>query len=202
MLIAFLFLLCDEGHCFGNKINEGGHDAITRHAVEVAKQLHPDDDKFNIWLADRETGAVNHFITGAHDEDCTLYNAKVPLSDLPIGPNCESILLNCEWGNFFEHFYNPLTGQGFWSLNAGGSRPAPSRAEDYQRAIKKLVCSSGRYTDLSDNNRSKVNDYFGRILHLLQDMGISYHTKVESHIVEKPLEMYVQDNWAEITGAT
>ena len=150
----------------------------------------------------KKQGAVNNFITGAHDEDCTLYNAKVPLSDLPIGPNCESVLLNCEWGNFFEHFYNPLTGQGFWSLKAGGSRPAPSRAEDYQRAIKKLVCSSGRYTDLSDNNRSKVNDYFGRILHLLQDMGISYHTKVESHIVEKPLEMYVQDNWAEIAGST
>ena len=33
-------------------------------------------------------------------------------------------------------------------------------------------------------------------------MGISYHTKVESHIVEKPLEMYVQDNWAEIAGST
>ena len=166
------------------------------------KELHPGDRTFDYWLSDEKTGALNNFITGAHDEDCTLYNAKVPLSDLPIGPNCESVFLNCEWGNFFEHFYNPITGQGFYSLKAGGSRPAPFRAEDYERAIKKLVCSSGRYTNLSDNNRSKVNDYFGRILHILQDMGMSYHTKVEPHIVEKPLEMYVQDNWAEIASST
>ena len=39
MVIVFLFLLCDEGHCFGNKINEGGHDAITRHAAELAKKV-------------------------------------------------------------------------------------------------------------------------------------------------------------------
>ena len=56
MVIVFLFLLCDEGHCFGNKINEGGHDAITRHAAELVKKLHPGDRTFDYWLSDEKQG--------------------------------------------------------------------------------------------------------------------------------------------------
>ena len=115
----------------------------------------------------------------------------LPGSTSPTGPN--------GWGNFFEHFFNPRTGAGLWS-----NRTAIARAEDYERKIKSFICgSSSRYDQLSEPSKKKVNDYSGRIQHLLQDMGISYHTKLEIHPfkADKPIEHYVETNWEVIKAS-
>ncbi len=141
----------------------------------------------------QETEILRYFLTGAFDEDCTPINRtamqELPLDgEWPIGPN--------GWGNFFEHFFNPRTGAGL-----GSNRTAIARAEKYERKIIDLICSTHtRYDQLDELSRKKVNDYFGRLMHLLQDMGMSYHAKLEIHPFkwDKPLEHYVETNWETI----
>lgn len=87
-----------------------------------------------------------------------------------------------QWGNFFEHFYNPQTSAGLGHiLTKGSNRKAITRAKDYEKFIKAFICATKtrKYDDLSPIAKTYVNDYFGRIQHLMEGMGVSYHTKLE-----------------------
>jgi hypothetical protein len=47
-----------------------------------------------------------------------------------------------------------------------------------------------KYDGLSPIVKTYVNDYFGCIQHPIEDMGVSYHTKLEPHWPIKPIENY------------
>jgi len=160
---------------------KGGHDTITAEGMLLKKEVHKGDQAFE----DFSGLALPWLRIGAHDEDTNKWFNPL-LNDPPIGKN--------GWGNFFEHFYNPETGEGF----KGTWPPAIKRATDYLiEILKKMGCSP----DLSQEDKGKVYDYFGRILHLLQDMGNPSHTKDDAHPLWKPFEDYVKDNWSEIVNS-
>ncbi|MGQ9638729.1 MAG: hypothetical protein ACUVT6_13215, partial [Thermodesulfobacteriota bacterium] len=100
------------------------------------------------------------------------------------------------WGNFFHHFYNPLTGKGFKRLFGSSLE----RAKGYSEKIWQMVCGP-KGINLSDKERRRVYYYFGRILHLLQDMAVPSHTKDDAHVFKKKFESYVNNYWREIVNA-
>lgn len=160
---------------------KGGHDSITAEGAILKKQVHQGDKDFERFVDQ----ALPSLRTGAHDEDST-----IPLlDDPPIGPN--------GWGNFFKHFYDPITGCGLKCI----FQPAPERAKDYAKEIKKLLCKLQKAQGLSEEEKKKLYDYFGRILHLLEDMGNPAHTQDDIHVWTKTIEDYVRDNWKEAKDA-
>ena len=181
---------------FGFSNVGGGHITLSQEAMAIEIDVHSGVADFERWAKEAMMGSLGNLLTGAYDEDCTPINPnamqELPIDGKwPIGPN--------GWGNFFEHFFNPRTGAGL-----GSNRTAIARAEEYERKIKSFICgSSSRYDQLSEPSKKKVNDYFGRIQHLLQDMGMSYHTKLEIHPfkADKPLEHYVENNWETIKAS-
>ena len=193
-LLLCLFLLF-PALCYAFSTDGGGHLTFTGDAIALETQKRMGDERFADWSREVLDGGsiavTGNFLTGAYDEDSTTIN-KAAMQELPIpgstwprGPN--------GWGDFFEHFFNPRTGAGLWS-----NRTAIDRAEGYERKIKDVICEmSSQYFQLNETSRKKVNDYFGRLMHLLQDMGMSYHTKIEVHPFKstKPLENYVENKW-------
>ena len=181
---------------FGFSNVGGGHITLSQEAMAIEIDVHSGVADFERWAKEAMTGSLGNLLTGAYDEDCTHINPsamrELPIDGKwPVGPN--------GWGNFFEHFFNPRTGVGL-----GSNRTAIARAEDYERKIKDIICKSRpRYDQLSEPSKKKVNDYFGRLMHLMQDMGISYHTKLEIHPfkADKPLEHYVETNWEVIKAS-
>src|SRR4030042_3159676 len=136
---------------------EGGHDTLVAEGMNLKVEVHKNDpdggDKFRQW-ADPQGEVLRLFRTGAHDEDTNKY-VDFLSPDPPIGPN--------GWGDYFYHFYNPNTGEGLKGL--AGS--APARAGDYARQIgRKIGCKD--LSKISPQDKSKIYDSFGRILHLLR----------------------------------
>jgi hypothetical protein len=169
----------------------GGHDTITAEGVLLKEQVHKrtDADGGADFRKRTVEGALPNLRTGAHDEDSTKAKGILPLSDAPIGPN--------GLGDFFDHFFNPNTEKGL-----PGAQPATKRAFDYLRAImQKTGCGPEAISKLSPTDRQKVYDYFGRIEHLIEDMGMPSHTKNDIHILEEPFEKYVNDHWDEIVNS-
>jgi hypothetical protein len=164
---------------------KGGHDTITTEGMLLKKQVHKDDKVFE----DFSDKALPHLRIGAHDEDTSkLFNLY--LQDPPLGPN--------GWGDFFQHFYNPETGKGF----KGTFGSAPDRAVNYFiEILKKVGCGPNAINNISQNDKKKIYDYFGRILHLLQDMGNPAHTRDDLHVFTKTFEDYVRDHWSEIVNS-
>jgi len=164
---------------------KGGHDTLTAEGVQLKKEVHKGDNdegrKFNLWANE---DALPPLRTGAHDEDTNeVVNNIQP--DPPVGPN--------GWGNYLYHYYNPNTDTGL----KGVFKSTPERAGDYAQEIRsKLGCKD--LSKLSPKDKNKIYDSFGRILHLLQDMGNSAHTNDDIHVFTSSIEDYVKDNWAEI----
>lgn len=160
-------------YCFGWHVNST-HEAITDEAATLKIEIHRDEEAFRDWLDPDRESALKYFLTGVHDEDCMTINkgAMREISyngERPKGPN--------GWGDVFQHFYDPHTGRGLWDNHS-----ALHRAKSYETVVKNLVCrsSKAKYDDLTAGDKARVNDYFGRILHLIEDMGVSYHTRLES----------------------
>ncbi|MFH0844922.1 MAG: hypothetical protein V1930_05555, partial [Pseudomonadota bacterium] len=108
------------------------------------------------------------------------------LKDPPIGPN--------GWGDFFQHFYDPDTGKGF----KGIWDSAPYRAGNYFLEILNRIGCFPKGTSIPPPDKEKIYDLFGRILHLLQDMGNPSHTRDDAHVFTKTFEDYVNNHWSEI----
>jgi hypothetical protein len=170
----------------------GGHDTLTSEGMLLKKEVHKNDadggTKFNTFASE----SIPNLRTGAHDEDSTKKcGVSVPpwKPDPPIGTN--------GWGDFFDHFYNPETEEG---IRLG--QPATKRAMDYLKEImKKTGCSPAAIGKLSEEDKRKVYDYFGRIEHLIEDMGMPSHTKNDIHLTEEPFEKYVNDHWDDILNS-
>jgi streptogramin lyase len=160
----------------------GGHDTITSEGMLLKKEVHKDNEDFKRWAELN----LPSFRVGAHDEDTNKW-LNLYLNDSPIGSN--------GWGNFFQHFYNPDTGKGLKSIWS----PATKRARDYIREIKKLQCKL-KVAPLTEEDKKELYDYFGRLLHLLQDMAVPSHTKDDIHASIKPFENYVNDHWNEVVN--
>lgn len=170
----------------------GGHDTFTNEAALLKQDVHRNDsdsgEKFKSWM---NIDALPNLRTGAHDEDSTkvkLLGITIPLDEAPIGPNGD--------GNFFEHFYNPDKKKGLWTNDS-----AVKRIKNYITEInKKVGCNPTAINNLSPTDKQKVYDLFGRIGHLIQDMGIPSHVKDEPHVLEQ-FEKYVNDKWSEIVNS-
>jgi len=166
----------------------GGHDTITAEGMLLKKEVHKENTKFQEWADDRIT--LPHLRIGAHDEDSTKTGPWYIKSEPPIGRNGD--------GNFYQHFYDPDTGKGLLK-GLLGDDSALNRAKNYDSTIRSLIgCSS--IDKLSGVERERIFDYFGRILHLIEDMGIPSHTKIDPHVGE-PFEKYVNDHWDEIVNS-
>jgi|GEM_PF-4731079 len=170
---------------------KGGHDTLTVEGMLLKEMVHKqtDPDGGTNFRNKMVREALPHLRTGAHDEDTSkLFNFY--LQDPPIGPN--------GWGDFFQHFYNPETGKGF----KGTFGSAPDRAVNYFiEILKKVGCGPNAINNISENDKKKIYDYFGRILHLLQDMGNPAHTRDDLHVFTKTFEDYVRDHWSEIVNS-
>jgi hypothetical protein len=162
---------------------KGGHDTLTTEGMELKKEVHKEDTLFQKWANEE---ALPSLRIGAHDEDTNWWFNRW-LNDPPIGEN--------GWGDFFQHFYNPDTGKGL----KGIWNPGTKRAKDYTEEIKKFFCKI-QNAPLKEGDKRKLYDYFGRILHLLQDMAVPSHTKDDIHVYTKPFETYVNDHWNEIVN--
>jgi len=160
----------------------GGHDTITAEGMMLKKDVHKGDKPFE----DFANEALPSLRIGAHDEDTSEW-LNWYINDPPIGEN--------GWGDFFQHFYNPDTGKGL----KGIWNPSTKRAKDYTEEIKKLFCKI-QNAPIKEEDKRKLYDYFGRILHLLQDMAVPSHTKDDIHAYTKPFETYVNDHWNEVVN--
>src|SRR3989304_3592560 len=164
---------------------KGGHDTITAEGLLIKKEVHKGEKPFE----DFAGIAFPSFRIGAHDEDTNKW-LNWNLKDPPIG--------STGWGDFFDHFYNYKNKKGF----KGWGTPAPKRAKNYIQEIKKITgCTPGGIDGLSGENRRKIYEYFGKSLHLLQDMAVPSHTKDDAHPFRKPFENYVGDNWGSIVNS-
>ncbi len=175
----------------------GGHDTITAEGLLLKEQVHKqtDGDGGSRFIEEFSSKALPYLRTGAHDEDTNKYLNPI-LNDPPIGPN--------GWGDFFNHFYDPNTGEGLsvGGVRVPGSQPATQRAMDYLKEImQRTGCSPNAISKLSLGDRQRVYDYFGRILHLIEDMGVPSHTKNDIHIATEPFEKYVNDNWNQVINS-
>ena len=174
----------------------GGHITLSQEAMAIEIDVHSGVADFERWAKEAMTGSLGNLLTGAYDEDCTPINPsamrELPIDGKwPVGPN--------GWGNFFEHFFNPRTGAGL-----GSNRTAIARAEEYERKIKSFICgSSPVMTNSLNHPKRKSMTTSVESKHLLQDMGISYHTKLEIHPfkADKPIEHYVETNWEVIKAS-
>jgi hypothetical protein len=156
----------------------GGHDTITNEAMQLKQQVHDDND-FSRWAEQ----ALPSLRIGAHDEDSTKIQIDVPLELPDANLNItypveihldEPPIGNTGWGGWFHHFYNPKTGKGL----KGFGTPAPNRAKDYIAEIKKIAgCTPGGVNNLSAEKKKKAYEYFGKTMHLLQDMAVPSHTQ-------------------------
>ena len=150
----------------------GGHDTITAEGMLLKEQVHQrmDIDGGADFRKKMVEEALPYLRVGAHDEDSTRTGPWYIGSEPPIGRNGS--------GNFYHHFYDPDTGEGLLSDNS-----ALKRAKDYDSSIRSLIgCRS--LDKLSGAERERIYDYFGRILHLIQDMGIPSHIKRDPHLRE------------------
>jgi hypothetical protein len=165
----------------------GGHDTITSEGMLLKQRVHNNDidggRKFNLWATEESLPSLR---IGAHDEDTNKW-LNWYINDPPIGEN--------GWGNFFQHFYNPDTGKGL----KGICNSSIQRAKDYTKEIEKLFCQMN-IAPITEAEKGKLYDYFGRITHLLQDMAVPSHTKDDIHVYTKPFENYVNDHWNEIVS--
>ncbi len=169
----------------------GGHDTLTLEAMGLKKEVHKNDTDNGTKFNSFSNESIPNLRTGAHDEDSTKAGLLYIGSEPPLGPNGN--------GDFFDHFYNPDTGKG---LSALKGQPATKRAMDYLKAaIQKTGCSSNTISKLSQTDKQKAYDYFGRILHLIQDMGVPSHTKDDIHITTEPFEKYVGEHWDRIISS-
>jgi hypothetical protein len=169
--------------------NLGGHEKVIEQGVNLKKAVHggdPDGGKdFSDWV---DKAAVD-FKTGARAEDSTIPG----LDPAPEGPN--------GYGNYFEHFLDPDTGKGLFS---GFFRSAIQRAIDYLYEVQKITgynCPSSSKPTLSPADIRKLNDYLGRIKHLIADMANPDHTQDKSHVFDNEFEKYVAGNWAQIVDS-
>ena len=158
----------------------GGHDTLTAEGMLLKEQVHGQTDADG--GADFRDKMIREALpwlrTGAHDEDSTkVLGIPMPGYEQPIGPNRD--------GNYLDHYYNPDNGKGY-SLT--GSNSAVERAMDYNTEIrKKIGCSPGGIGNLSNTDRQKIYDWFGRSLHLLQDMAHPSHTNDSAHLMPPPI---------------
>ena len=172
----------------------GGHDTLTAEGILLKEEVHKqtDVDGGARFIEEFSSRALPRLRSGAHDEDQTRIG-PIPFVgyDTPLGPNGD--------GNYRDHFYNPDNGRGY-SLDPG-SNSAVRRAIDYNTEIRKKVgCSPSGIGGLSTTDKQKVYDWFGRTLHLLQDMAHPSHTNDSLHI-DIPFEDYVNNHWDEIANS-
>jgi len=71
---------------------------------------------------------------------------------------------------------------------------------DYVSGAKIMLCEIKK-NPLDKSARERLYDYFGRIMHLLQDMATPSHTKNDIHVFTKPYENYVNDHWNDIVNS-
>jgi len=172
----------------------GGHDTITAEGMTLKEQVHHGDQAFEDFAGQ----ILPSLRIGAHDEDSTRVRSSdndVPgiewrLADPPIG--------STGWGGFFDHFFDK-NGHGL----KGRGKPAPDRAADYLKEIEKIAgCTPGGLDNADGNQKKKAYEYFGKMLHLLQDMAVPSHTTDDAHPFRNNFEKYINDHWDEIIASS
>ncbi len=93
---------------------------------------------------------------------------------------------------WMNHFYNPLTDNGLWGF---------SSAKDWSREnIKQLLYPKGNQTwqkaidSYIKGNKEKAFIALGHILHLIEDMSVPSHTRLDAHPEGDPYESWAKDN--------
>lgn len=97
---------------------------------------------------------------------------------------------------FINHYYNPRTNQGFdgnktakdWAL--GGSCGGVAGDFSEQAALQ----------NYRDGNYQRAYECIGHINHLLQDMTVPAHVRLEPHPAGDYYEIWVRDNFKAISG--
>ena len=185
---------------------KGGHDTLTAEGALLKKDVHNDNQDFKKWV-DEE--ALPSLRTGAHDEDTYRYplTDKYYANDRPIGSNKDVD------DDFFTHFLDPSKvykttlcttdgcKEGYYDQGAGlkgAWPPATQRARDYIKDIQKMICEKGGIDKLSEDDKKKLYDDLGRIMHLIEDMAQPAHTNNDMHPFTPTFEDYVRDNWGSI----
>ena len=186
----------------------GGHDTITAEGMMLKEKVHQqtDADGGADFAKKMKEQALPPLRIGAHDEDST--KVKIPITLPPPAPPIPVYYQDVQldkppigttgWGGWFHHFYNPKTGKGL----IGFGMPAPKKAEDYIKEIKKIAgCTPGGFNNLSAENKKKAYEYFGKTMHLLQDMACPSHTTDDIHAFRHNFETYVNDHWNDIVNS-
>jgi sugar lactone lactonase YvrE len=178
---------------------KGGHDTLTVEGMKLKREVHNDDLQFQEWSGE-DGEALKSFRTGAHDEDSTSVDYTTDdgfqVLDSPFYYEGDSPIGTTGDGSFFDHFYNPKDGTGLKGVNTS----ATQKAKDYVTTIQGLLgCNS---SGSSSDNTKKANEYFGKALHLLQDMAVPSHTTDDAHPFNNHFEQYINDHWNEIVSSS
>lgn len=106
---------------------------------------------------------------------------------------------------WFNHFYDPVYGNGFNDLAGLNSTPISfTSAKDWAvQPLKQMDFALGDRSwsrgiyDFSMDNRQMAFVELGHIVHLISDMAVPAHTRNSEHVGD-PFEAFVKDNWPSI----
>jgi hypothetical protein len=193
-ILLSLFMLSQATIAYGLKTEEGGnHQTVIQEAAALKNGVHAETDndngeEFSKWLFDTEIeddeSVLDILLDGVEDEDNMWYDLT-PLE----GVNGD--------GNYFQHFRRK-DGKGL--LGAWAS--ALERARDnYLDDIDRLSCETDQSGNLSPRTKRQIYDYFGRIMHLLQDMFVPAHARNDIHVFWETFEDYINNNWSDIVSS-
>lgn len=93
---------------------------------------------------------------------------------------------------WMNHFYNPITNEGLWGFET---------AKDWNRDGS----AQGRYVQgdqswdtaidaYAKGDKAKAFEALGHVLHLIEDMAVPAHTRLDTHIEGDPYEQWVKNN--------
>ncbi|MBU2415930.1 thermonuclease family protein, partial [Patescibacteria group bacterium] len=93
---------------------------------------------------------------------------------------------------WMNHYYNPITNKGLWNF---------SSAKDWSKQnIRQMLYSKGNQTwqkalqEYRNNNKKQAFIALGHILHLIEDMAVPAHTRLDPHVLGDPYEQWVKNN--------
>jgi hypothetical protein len=151
ILSSVVVILCLVSSSWGFLSKEHPtHQYIVDQGIDLKKRVHKDDLDGGKEFDDWERISSGEFRNGAHDEDSTTTGGKYIRSEPPIG--------DCGDGNFYNHFYNPVTGEGLW----GAYNSAIQRIRDILYEIQKITGCPSERKEIPPEYLKKLNWKEGR----------------------------------------
>ncbi|MBU1350220.1 hypothetical protein KKH19_03885, partial [Patescibacteria group bacterium] len=93
---------------------------------------------------------------------------------------------------WMNHYYDPVANKGLWNF---------SSAKDWSKQnIRQMLYSKGNQTwqkalqEYRNNNKKQAFIALGHILHLIEDMAVPAHTRLDPHVLGDPYEQWVKNN--------